>query len=234
MVLVTPELVGADEIARRQAIARAQGGEVGRNPFGWRKAGEAYDMHLVVVLGVMKAEVGRHILAGDHHVAVGGEPAGVALQPRGELLGREVLGEAMFLEVGDPLDRAELQPRRRAHEQQVDLFPGIRLAEWPEPRTRRRHFDAGAREPRQPRIAGRRLQLFQRRLVATHYDQARLVGLGKQAEGLDEVADIIDPAGPGVLVGVAQADGQGPGHHPARAFSPRRKPSSLSPCRLQT
>ncbi len=232
---MTPELVGAEEVARRQAVAGAKGGEVGGDRFDGRKAGEADDMHPVVVLGVMPAEVGRHVLAGHHHVAMGGEPAGVALQPCGQLLGREVLGEAMLLEVRNPLHAAELQPGGRAHQQKIDLFPRIGFApEGPEPLRPRGHLDAAARQPFEPGVAGRRPELFQRRLVAPHHDQARPVGGGQQAKRLDQVADIIDPTGPGVLVGVAQADGQGPVHQSARAFSPRRKPSSFSPCRLQT
>ena len=162
-----------------------------------------------------------------------GEPAGVSRQPRIEFVRRKVLRKAVLLEIRDPLDAAELQPRRRSHQEQID-FIARRPGKWPWATLGRPDLDARTREPLQPRIAGGGLQFGEDPLIAADDDQPRLLRLWQQAKGADEVAHIVDPAGPGLLVGVAQPDRQAAHHQRAAPFSLRRNLSSFSPCRLQT
>ncbi len=87
-----------------------------------REDGEADHVHAVGMPAVVAGQFARDVLAGDHHVPMAGKPAVVALEATGQLVRREVLGEAVLLEVRDPLHAAELQSRRRAHQDQVDLL----------------------------------------------------------------------------------------------------------------
>ncbi len=235
MVLVAPELVGAEEVALRKPVARPQGRQVRGHALGRRETGEAHHVHPVLAPTVVAAHVLGDVLAGDHHVPMRREPARVALQARRELVRREVLGEAVLLEIRDPLHAAELQARRRSHQDQVDLLGGIGLpTEGPRTPRRRRNLDPRPRQPLQTLVAGLGLQGLERGLVAADHDQPRSLGLRQEAERLDQVLDVIEPAGPGLLLSVAKADRQGTRHQLAGAFRPRRKPSSFSPCRLQT
>ncbi len=70
---------------------------------------------------IVGLDVPGDVLAGDHDVAMPGEPVVVAAIAGLQLLLGEELREAMLLQVGNPLHPPILKAWRRPHQQQVEL-----------------------------------------------------------------------------------------------------------------